>query len=44
MKWEGIESVRFARTYEDALSWAACYPSNAVIMIGKRGRMIGARF
>lgn len=44
MQWEGIESVRFARTYEDALDWAACYPRNAVIMIGKRGRMIGARF
>jgi hypothetical protein len=43
-KWEGIESVRFARDYEDALGWARCYPANATVMIGKRGRLIGARF
>ena len=43
-QWQGIESVRFARAYKDALGWAACYPSDAVVMIGKRGRMIGARW
>jgi hypothetical protein len=43
-KWEGVESVRFARDYEDALGWARCYPANATVMIGKRGRLIGARF
>jgi len=43
-QWEGIESVRFARDYEDALGWARCYPANATVMIGKRGRLLGARF
>ena len=43
-QWEGIESVRFARDYTDALDWARCYPSNATILIGKRGRLIGSRF
>jgi hypothetical protein len=44
MQWEGGESVRFARSYEDALDWARCYPAGATILIGKRGRLIASRF
>ena len=43
-KWEGVESMRFAKTYDEALEWAACYPHNATVLIGKRGKLVGARF
>jgi len=43
-RWEGFESVRFARDYDDALGWARCYPAGATVLIGKRGRLLGARF
>lgn len=44
MQWQSGESVRFVRTYKEALEWAACYPADATVLIGKRGRLIGARF
>ena len=44
MQWQGGESARFARTYEDALDWARCYPSDATVLIGKRGRLLAARW
>ena len=35
----------YAMTYDDALSWAACYPSDALTLIrSRRGRLLGLRF
>lgn len=44
MRWCDGESVRFAKTYDEALQWTRCYPMGAVIMIGKRGKLIAARY
>ena len=44
MQWEGKESARYAKTYDEALAWARCYPADATVLIGKRGRLIASRF
>ena len=44
MQWEGNESARYAKTYDEALAWARCYPNSATILIGKRGRLVGSRY
>ena len=35
--------VHWARTEAEALEWMACYPADALMMYGKRGKLIGAR-
>ncbi len=44
VRWEGGDKVHWSRTMEDALEWAECYRSDAVVMIGKRGRLIASRY
>jgi len=43
-KWRTIEQVKFFKDEQDALDWARLYPSDAKVMIGKRGRMVMARW
>ena len=35
--------VHWAKTEAEALEWMACYPADALMMYGKRGKLIGAR-
>jgi hypothetical protein len=44
IKWRNVKQTKFFKTYDEALVWAAGYPKDATIMIGKRGRMLGARW
>lgn len=44
IKWRTVKQTKFFKTYDEALAWAAGYPVDAKIMIGKRGRMLGARW
>lgn len=42
--WEGREIIHWARTAEECLEWVRCYPAAAIVIYGKHGRMIGARW
>lgn len=42
--WEGKKIVHWATSYEDAMAWMVLYPAEAVVMIGKRGRLMSARY
>lgn len=44
IKWRNVKQTKFFKTYDEALIWAAGYPKDATVMIGKRGRMLGARW
>jgi len=44
IKWRNVKQTKFFKTYDEALVWAEGYPKDATIMIGKRGRMLGARW
>jgi hypothetical protein len=43
-KWRTVEQVKFFKTEHEALDWARLYPLEAKVMIGKRGKMIMARW
>ena len=43
-KWRTVEQVKFFKNEDEALDWARLYPRDAKVMIGKRGRMIMARW
>jgi hypothetical protein len=42
--WEGMRIVHWGTSYEDAVEWMRLYPAEAVVMIGKRGRLMSARY
>lgn len=44
VKWHKVEQVRFFSHEQEALQWAALYPHTAQVMIGKRGRLLRARW
>ncbi len=44
VEWEGMRKVHWARTAEEAVEWMECYRSDAIVMCGKRGRLIAARW
>ena len=44
IKWRNVKQTKFFKTYDEALDWAAGYPVDATILIGKRGRLIASRF
>jgi hypothetical protein len=44
IKWMTIEQVKFFKSKDEALDWARLYPRDAKVMIGKRGKMIMARW
>jgi hypothetical protein len=44
IKWRNVKQTKFFKTYDEALDWAAGYPAEATVMIGKRGQMVSARW
>lgn len=44
VEWDGLRKTHWATSYDDALEWASCYPPDALVMIGKRGRLMAVRF
>ena len=44
VQWEEVMAAHWARSHEEALQWAACYPRGSVVLIGKRGRLLAARY
>jgi hypothetical protein len=44
VEWDGTRKVHWARNADDALQWMACYPADAVVMVGKRGTLLAARY
>lgn len=43
-QWGDIRKVHWARSEAEAREWMACYKADALIVYGKRGRMLGARW
>jgi len=43
-KTRGLDAVHWARNYSEALEWAACYGNEDCVLIGKRGKLIAARY
>ena len=43
VEWDGTRKVHWATTPREALEWSACYPADAVVMVGKRGTLLAAR-
>lgn len=44
VRWGTVKQVRFFKTYDEALVWSAGYPVDATVLIGKRGRLLAARW
>ena len=44
VKWGSTRKVHWARNADDALQWMACYPTDAIVLIGKRGALLAARY
>jgi hypothetical protein len=44
VRWDGIEKIHWAKTEHEARAWLQCYSADAMCMIGKRGKMIAARW
>ena len=44
VKWGDTHKVHWAQTPNEALQWASCYPADAVVMVGKRGTLLAARY
>ena len=44
IQWRTVKQTKFFKTYDEALVWAAGYPVDAKVMIGKRGTMMSARW
>ena len=38
-----LRKMHYAKTLGEAYDWMACYPANAVVMVGKRNTMHFAR-
>ena len=38
-----LRKVHYAKTLSEAYNWMACYPVNAVVMVGKRNTLMFAR-
>lgn len=43
VEWDGIRKTHWARDWAEALEWASCYPQDALVLIGKRGRLMAVR-
>ena len=44
VQWDTVRKVHWARNMSEALEWAACYPEGSTVLIGKRGKLLAARF
>jgi hypothetical protein len=43
IKWDGIETIHWAKTEAEAREWMACYGVNDTCVYGKRGKLLGGR-
>lgn len=44
IEWRTVKQVKFFKDEEDALEWSRLYRYDAKVMIGKRGRLLMARW
>lgn len=44
VEWDGVRKVHWAKTEREALDWLECYSADATAMVGKRGKLIAARW
>jgi hypothetical protein len=44
IKWRTVKQTKFFKTYDEALVWSTGYPVDAVVTIGKRGKLLAARY
>jgi len=43
VKWDGIETIHWAKTEAEAREWMACYSASDTCVYGKRGKLLGGR-
>ena len=43
-KWDEVEKLHWARDEYEAREWMQTYSADALVMIGKRGKLIAARW
>jgi len=44
VKWETVRQTKFFKREDEALEWSRLYPYDAQVMIGKRGKLLMARW
>ena len=44
VKWDEVEKLHWARDEREAREWMQTYSADALVMIGKRGKLIAARW
>ena len=44
IEWRTVKQVKFFKDEEEAVEWSRLYPYDARVMIGKRGRLMTARW
>jgi len=44
IEWRTVKQVKFFKCEDDALEWSRLYPYEAKVMIGKRGKLMTARW
>ena len=44
VRWRNVSQIKFFKTYDETLVWAAQYPRDAKVAIGKRGRLLATRW
>jgi hypothetical protein len=44
IEWDGTRKVHWAKTEHEAHAWMQCYSADALVMYGKRGKLIAARW
>lgn len=42
-EWDGVRKVHWSKTFGDAVEWMQSYPNGAIVMVGKRGKLLAAR-
>lgn len=43
-KWDDVEKLHWARDEHEAREWMQAYSADALVMYGKRGKLLGARW
>lgn len=43
-KWDEVEKLHWARDEREAREWMQTYSADALVMVGKRGKLIAARW
>lgn len=44
IEWRTVKQIKFFKCEDDALEWSRLYPYEAKVMIGKRGKLLMARW